>query len=241
LLLKVYAKSPDAYRQAHERFGDPQGLLRSAATAIKQAGTHDRGEGPGSSGDHEAQILIRFAVSNGLVLDSAGIARFMNDHSMRSGSEHKVAHLTPANRVIKDLDSQSIATESLFDYLTDHLLSNYFFDDDVRLEGFYEDHGRIHILISQPYVHGIHPDWETLKSGLEQQGLRHESPSSNIPNFLIEGTQAGTICVYDLHENNVILGSVSRLMHPIDAHFYFNDRAARIGALQALGILGEAK
>jgi hypothetical protein len=80
-----------------------------------------------------------------------------------------------------------------------------------------------------------------LKSGLEQQGLRHESPSSNIPNFLIEGTQAGTICVYDLHENNVILGSVSRLMHPIDAHFYFNDRAARIGALQALGILGEAK
>ncbi|TDU67159.1 hypothetical protein EI77_03360 [Prosthecobacter fusiformis] len=181
--------------------------------------------------------MIRFAENNGLLLDGIGIGQLMRMNAMRSGSEHKVAHHILENRVVKDLDSQSIATESLFDYLTDHLLSNLFFNDDVRLEGFYEEKDRIHIVISQPYVHGIHPDWETLKAELEAQGLRHESPSSKIPTFMIEDSPAGTIYVYDLHENNVIQGSISGLMHPIDAHFYFDDRYERVAALQALGIL----
>lgn len=155
---------------------------------------------------------------------------------MRSGCEHKVARREAANRVIKDLDTQAIATESLFDYLTDHLLANYFFNDAVRLEGFYQHRGRLHIVISQPYVDGIHPEWDDLISGLKAQGLNHENPTSKTPSFVIGDTPAGAIYINDLHENNVILGSFSGLLHPIDAHFYFDTQAERIAALQEPGI-----
>lgn len=159
----------------------------------------------------------------------------MTTHAMRSGSEHKVAHFIPQNRVIKDLDVQAVATESLFDYLTDHLLSNDLFEDAIRLEGFYLHDGRLHIVTSQPFVEGVHPSWDALKEGLEGRGLRHESPNSLIPSFIIEEPSKSPLCINDLHENNVILDSAGEL-HPIDAHFYFDTRAERIAALQELGI-----
>ncbi|MES2505677.1 MAG: hypothetical protein V4599_03170 [Verrucomicrobiota bacterium] len=235
-MLTAYAKNPGAYHQALIGCGDSQNLLRRAAAAIEETGADDGKEGSGPTSDDEIKVLIHFAESVGLFLDAAKMRQFMLRNAMRSGSEHKVAHDVNENRVIKDLNSRAIATESLFDYLTDHLLSNYFFHDDVKLEGFYQEENHLHIVVSQPYVDGIHPDWETLKTGLEAQGLKHESPASKIPSFIIENTPAGIICINDLHENNVILGSVSRLMHPIDAHFYFDDRAARILALNLLEI-----
>ncbi len=66
--------------------------------------------------------------------------------------------------------------------------------------------------------------------------MRHATPESRIPSYILDGGKAGDIEVMDLHENNVVLGSMGRMMHPIDAHFYFDDRAARMAALEALGL-----
>lgn len=45
--------------------------------------------------------------------------------------------------------------------------------------------------------------------------------------------------VFDLHNNNVIQDSSGR-MNPIDAHFFFPNRATRINALRKLGLIGAA-
>ena len=50
-------------------------------------------------------------------------------------------------------------TDCLFDYLTDHLLANHLFGDDIRLRGLFEDDGAVHVLITQPFIHGHHMDW----------------------------------------------------------------------------------
>ena len=170
------------------------------------------------------------------MINAVLLEELFSQHALKGGKEHKVALINQDGRVIKDLDTQAIATESLFDYLTDHALSNYFFGDDIRLEGFYLKADRLHLVLSQPYVSGRHPDWDTLKSGLEGQGLSHSYPLSRIPAFSMDGGAAGLIEVIDLHENNVILGSQSGWLHPIDAHFYFADRDARQAALRALGL-----
>ena len=234
-MLAAYAQDPGAYHQAQDDFGGPQGLLRSAAAAIEQSGPDDPGKSPGAAGDDETQALSQFASSTGLWLDPTGIRDFMATHAMRSGSEHKVAHFLSQNRVVKDLDVQAVATESLFDYLTDHLLSNYLFQDSIHLEGFYLYDERLHIVVSQPFVEGVHPPWAALKEGLEARGLHHESPNSLIPSFTVGDSLNCHLCINDLHENNVILDTNGEL-HPIDAHFYFNTRAERVEALTNLGL-----
>ncbi|SKA94882.1 hypothetical protein SAMN02745166_02230 [Prosthecobacter debontii] len=143
----------------------------------------------------------------------------MKEHVMKGGSEHRVA-LWRGTRVLKDLAVQAQATESLFDYLTDHLLANHLFGDDVCLEGFFEDDRMLHIVVSQPLVVGRHPVWRELVEGLSRQGLILENPGSKLPVF------------------NVIVAKEGGFIHPIDAHFYFDDQAARIDALKRLGILG---
>lgn len=155
---------------------------------------------------------------------------------MRGGKEHRVAYLPDNGRVIKDADAHALATESLYDYLTDLLLSNHYFDDDLQLLGCYEDGGqRLHIVISQPYVDGTHPDWLELKSGLVAQGLRDPHPRSQGGNFIVDDEMIGEVDVFDLHVNNVIRDATGWL-HPIDAHFYFGDRASRMAALRKLGL-----
>lgn len=231
-----YVSGPKAISQAHERFGGPQGLLRSAAGAVEQAGANDRGESSSVAGDHEVEALRRFALDAGVMLEAEVVRTFITANAMRGGKEHKVARFLSQDRVLKDLDAHATATESLFDYLTDIQLANHFFGDDIRLEGFYEHEARLHVVTSQPFIHGIHADWDTLKSALEGQGLRHDSPKSRIPSFLIDGGEAGNVLVIDLHENNVVFGSATGLPHPIDAHFYFDDRFVRDSALIALGL-----
>lgn len=129
-MLTAYAKNPSAYHEALIGCGDSQNLLRRAAAAIEGTRANDGQESTGPTSDDEIKALIHFAESLGLLLDAAKMRQFMVQNAMRSGSEHKVAHDVNENRVIKDLNSRAIATESLFDYLTDHLLSNYFFHDD---------------------------------------------------------------------------------------------------------------
>lgn len=154
---------------------------------------------------------------------------------MRGGKEHRVAYLPDEERVIKDADVHALATESLYDYLTDLLLSNHYFDDDLQMLGFYEDGESLHLVISQPYVDGTHPDWDELKSGLVAQGLRDPQPRSQGGNFIIHDDVIGEVDIFDLHVNNVIRDATGWL-HPIDAHFYFDDQEARTTALAKLGL-----
>lgn len=101
--------------------------------------------------------------------------------------------------------------------------------------GCYEDGGRLHVVISQPYVNGTHPDWTELKTGLSAQGLRDPHPRAQGGNFIIDHEALGEVDVFDLHVNNVVRDA-SGWLHPIDAHFYFDDRATRTAALQKLGL-----
>jgi hypothetical protein len=49
------------------------------------------------------------------MLDSAGVRSYMDQHKMKGGSEHRVAHVIAAGRVLKDLDAHAIATESIYE------------------------------------------------------------------------------------------------------------------------------
>jgi|GEM_PF-6100519 len=61
------------------------------------------------------------------MLDAKGVRSYMDQHKMQGGSEHHVAHVIDAGRVLKELDAHAIATESVYDYLTDQQLANHFF------------------------------------------------------------------------------------------------------------------
>lgn len=168
-------------------------------------------------------------------MDAAVVNALFAARPMRGGKEHRVAFLPEEERVIKDADVHALATESLYDYLTDLLLSNHYFDDDLQILGFYEGGGRLHLVITQPYVDGTHPDWSELKAGLVAQALRDPQPGSQGGNFIIDDDALGEVNVFDLHVNNVIRDSTGWL-HPIDAHFYFDDRASRAAAIEKLGL-----
>ena len=105
----------------------------------------------------------------------------------------------------------------------------------VQLLGCCDSGGKLHIVTSQPYFAGIHPEWTELKAGLVDRGLIDPEPKALGGNFEIEDTLAGRINVIDLHRNNV-MQLASGQMQPIDAHFYFDDFASRITALKALGL-----
>lgn len=168
----------------------------------------------------------------------------VKENCLAPGLEHIVAVSREDGLVIKVYDTRLFdeagypcnkPTEGLFDYLTDHLLANHFFGDDVRLLGFYEDEGSLHIVITQPFIRGVHPSWQELVERLESQGLEHESPNSTRARFWVDGGPAGRILVTDVHEDNVIV-SPSGIAYPIDVHFGFANRRTRIAALEILGL-----
>ena len=236
ITIEFYLSSPIALQKAHARFGGSQGLLRSAAQSVADAGRDYYGENPGQPGHDEAGVLKAFAEAAGLLLNPEAVAAILHSaEAMEGGKEHQVAWLRNEGRVIKDADVHALATESLYDYLTDLLLSNHFFEDDLQMLGCYELEGRVHLVISQPYIYGRHPDWEELKTGLVKQGLRDPYPNSKGGNFIIDDAIVGELDVFDLHVNNVMRDKTGWL-HPIDAHFYFDDRAARMSVLKALGL-----
>lgn len=201
-------------------FGGPLGLLRSAAAAVADAGANHAGGDSKDPAEQEIRALASFGHESGLMLDAAAIQSvFANpDDFLGRGMEHTVVVLRGEGRALKDYDTQ------LFNELTG--------------EGFYEHQGSLHVVISQPFVHGRHPSWQELVERLESQGLEHESPGTSKARFWINGGTAGRVLVTDVHEDNVII-SRSNVAHPIDVHFAFGSRAARIAALEALGLLKE--
>lgn len=159
--------------------------------------------------------------------------------------EHVVVVPEGMNLVLKDYDPRVFdpdtfeifykPAELLFEYLTDHLLANHFFGDAIRLHGLYFDQSNLHVLLTQPFVAGRHPDWNELVELLEAQGLIHEQQNSRQSRFWVDGGMAGKILVTDVHEDNVIV-MTSGKAHPIDVHFSFPGRSARLEALRTLGL-----
>ncbi|MBE7497438.1 MAG: hypothetical protein HS117_21035 [Verrucomicrobiaceae bacterium] len=220
----------------HRFFGGSQEFLRRAAQSLADAGPCDDAAGEGQSIDDEVRALSWFISDAGLELKSEDILATLTANPMKGGKEHRVAFLPEVERVLKVADARMLATESLFDYLTDLLLSNHYFDDDIRLEGAYTEGGRLFIVTTQPYISGIHPDWPELRAGLARHQLRDPAPRSLGGNFIFDDELLGEVDVFDLHPNNVIQDA-SGWLNPIDAHFYFDDRIKRIAALQKLGLL----
>jgi hypothetical protein len=226
--------------------GGPQGLLRSATTAVADAGSSDVGGHPADPTEPEIRALACFGHETGLILETAAVRRLLSESLfVGQGLEHRVVAPLTTARVLKDYDPRVIdletfevfykPAEDLFDYLTDHLLANHFFGDDIRLYGLYVEQSHLHLLISQPFIVGRHPAWDELVELLEAQGLQQQHPGSQQSRFWIDGGDAGKILVTDVHEDNVIV-TQSRQAHPIDVHFSFPSKAARLKALQKLGL-----
>jgi len=212
------------------------GFLRRAAQSLADAGGGDASESAGESIDDEIGVLSDLITRKRRWLSADEVGRELQTDALKGGKEHRVALLPGQNLVLKVADARKLATESLFDYLSDQLLSNHFFDDEIQLIGGMLEGGRLQIVITQPYIDGIHPEWSELKAGLIRQNLRDPAPRALGGNFILDHDLLGEVDVFDLHPNNVIQDTTGWL-HPIDAHFYFNDRAARIAALKTLGLL----
>ncbi|HBJ82350.1 MAG TPA: hypothetical protein DDZ88_00415 [Verrucomicrobiales bacterium] len=212
------------------------GFLRRAAQSLADAGRGDDPEGTSESIDDEIRVLSDLITRKRCLLSADEVGRELQTDALKGGKEHRVALLPGQNLVLKVADARKLATESLFDYLSDLLLANHFFDDEVQLLGGMMEGGRLQIVITQPYIDGIHPEWAELKAGLIRQNLRDPAPRALGGNFILDHDVLGEVDVFDLHPNNVIEDATGWL-HPIDAHFYFNDRAARISALKILGLL----
>lgn len=103
------------------------GFLRRAAQSLAGAGCGDDREDSGQSVDDEALVLSD-------LITRKRRSRELQIDALKGGKEHCVALLPNQNLVLKVADARKLATESLFDYLSD-LLSNYFFDDEIQLLG----------------------------------------------------------------------------------------------------------
>lgn len=235
-----YVSGPEAFTNAHLHYGSPEALLRFASKAIEPTKTAESGIGPDPTIDDEIRALNAFLAANDLELDGVAIQGIFEQNNLRGGREHKVAFIEAAQRVVKIVNARKLATQSLFDYLTDLELANYLFGDDIELAGFYTSDADFHVVITQPFIQGVHPDWNTLVAGLDALGLRHESPASKTSSFVVCADGVGELNVIDLHENNVIQGSHNGDMVPIDAHFFFDSPPhERISMLKVLGFAAE--
>lgn len=242
----IYESGSDSIQKAHALFGGPQGVLRSAASAIADARAGHEQIHPADPAEQEIRAFADFCCRAGLMLEAKSVTAAIDTDYIGHGIEHQVGILRDRERVIKDYDSRLFNEETgevfykpaelLFDYLTDHLLANELFGDDICLEGAYEESGSVHVVITQPYVKGWHPAWSKLVEALELQGLEHESPGTPKARFWIDGGEAGRLLVTDVHEDNVLVLQSGRV-HPIDVHFSFPGRSARMNALNALGLL----
>ncbi|WP_395717159.1 hypothetical protein [Prosthecobacter sp.] len=212
------------------------GFLRRAAQSLADAGRGDAPESAGESIDDEIRALSDLLTRKRRWLSVDEVEQVLRDDALKGGKEHRVALLPDRNLVLKVADARKLATESLFDYLSDQLLSNHFFDDEIQLLGGMMEGGRLQVVLTQPYIDGIHPEWAALKTGLTRQNLRDPAPRALGGNFILDHDLLGEVDVFDLHPNNVIQDATGWL-HPIDAHFYFDNRPARLAALKTLGLL----
>ncbi|WP_146848968.1 hypothetical protein [Brevifollis gellanilyticus] len=180
--------------------------------------------------------MSNFANGVSIWMKAEAVREMLEANPMKGGKEHRVAFLVDQKRVFKVADARRLATESIFDYLTDLVLSNHYFDDDIQLEGFCQEGDRLLVITTQPYISGIHPDWTELRAGLARHKLCDPAPRSFGGNFIFDDGVLGEVDVFDLHPNNVIQDK-NGWLNPIDAHFYFHDREARIAALSKLDLM----
>ena len=192
---------------AEALFGGADDLLRRAASAIRVARAGDAGGDPKDPAEQEICALAEFGRESGLIVSPESVWYFFKEerNCFKPGLEHKVAVLRDEGLVIKDYDTRSFDEETgevffkpvdlVFDYLTDHLLANHFFGDDIQLKGFYEVGKALHVVTTQPIVHGKHPTWNQLVEQLGMQGMEQESPGSEKASFWIDGGPAGRLLV----------------------------------------------
>ena len=202
----AYLNGSQALKEAHDRFGGPQGLLRSASEAIgDDPASAYHGNDPKAAGYDEIASLRDFAQKSGLLLDARSVQKFSEQNALRGGAEHKVSVALPQDRVVKELNANLLATEAVYDYLTDIELSNHFFKDDVRLEGFYEKNRHFIIVTSQPFRRGIHPELGVMVEKLRLHGIESESPDGSTGIFVIHDGRAGDVWLIDVKPDNVVL------------------------------------
>jgi hypothetical protein len=114
---------------------------------VVDAGACDTGGDPADSTEPEIRALARFGYEASLMLETKGVRKLLDEAVfVGQGLEHRVVAPIGTNCVIKDYDPRLIDLETfeifykpaehLFDYLTDHLLANHFFGDDIRLTAF---------------------------------------------------------------------------------------------------------
>lgn len=144
------------------------GFLRRAAQSLADAGGGDASESAGESIDDEIRVLSDLITRKRRWLSADEVGRELQNDALKGGKEHRVALLPGRNLVLKVADARKLATESLFDYLSDLLLSNHFFDDEIQLLGGMLEGGRLQIVITQPYIDGIHPE----RNELEERAQR---------------------------------------------------------------------
>jgi hypothetical protein len=222
--IEQFISIPQALGQACDPIvhGRAAGFLRRAAQSLADAGGGDAPESAGESIDDEIRALSDLLTRKRRWLSVDEVEQVLRDDALKGGKEHRVALLPERNLVLKVADARKLATESLFDYLSDQLLSNHFFDE-IQLLGGMMDGARLQLVLTQPYIDGIHPEWEALKACLTRQNLRDPAPRALGGNFILDHDLLDELDVFDLH--------------PIDPHFYFDNRPARLAALKALGLL----
>jgi hypothetical protein len=246
-LHSTHAPGTETSQNAHVLRGAPPDLLRRAAAVVAAAGPDHEHDDPASAGKPQIRALADFVRSEGLILDRSIVRQMLTQEPLKRGIEHEVGVLRNEKRVLKDYDPRLLdeetleifykPTDSLFDYLTDMMLCNHLFGDDLKLQGLYEENGLFHVVISQPFVDGTHPDWPTLVEKLEAQGLLQQQAGSTKGRFWVDAGPAGRLLVTDAHEDNVIINPKTTRAELIDVHFSFSSREARIQALKALGLI----
>ncbi|MBE2284800.1 MAG: hypothetical protein IAE77_15175 [Prosthecobacter sp.] len=125
------------------------GFLRRAAQSLADAGCGDASESAGQSVDDEVRVLSDLITRKRRWLNADEISRELQNDALKGGKEHRVALLPNQNLVLKVADARKLATESLFDYLSDLLLSNHFFDDEIQLLGGTMERERLQVVITQ--------------------------------------------------------------------------------------------
>jgi hypothetical protein len=109
------------------------------ARADHQRGHQESGE------EQEIRALARSGREAGLMLEAGEVLPSLKIRLLSGGVEHRVAVLREDGLVFKEYDTRLFnedgyplykPTECLFDCLTDHLLANHLFGDEIRLWGF---------------------------------------------------------------------------------------------------------
>jgi hypothetical protein len=172
------------------------------------------------------------------MFDRDSILDWMEAHKLKGGSEHKLGGDPVSLRVVKTVSVRQIGSETLYGHLTDYLLGNHFWADDVTLEGFYEGSAvasrkgdNLHIVISQPWRVGNYPTKENLKKWGVQRGWNYQGGPETNPHFI--DPAAGKMSLWDVRPDNAIEDNEG-VINPVDFHFYFADDVERQRSVSAI-------